>query len=61
MCFGTVQASTDVSGIIALDATWTQAGSPYTLTGNLLVEKRARLKFNPQTQTGKLFCQAAVL
>jgi len=35
--FGTVQASTDVTGIIASDTTWTKANSPYSLTGNVLV------------------------
>ena len=31
------QASTDVSGIIGSDTTWTKANSPYILTGNVLV------------------------
>ena len=35
--FGTVQASTDVTGIIYSDTTWTKANSPYSLTGNVLV------------------------
>jgi parallel beta-helix repeat protein len=33
MHFGTVQAATNVSGIITSDTTWTKANSPYTLTG----------------------------
>lgn len=35
---GVVQASTDVVGIIGSDTAWTQAGSPYNLTGNVLVD-----------------------
>ena len=35
--FGVAQASTDVSGIIGSDTTWTKANSPYILTGNVLV------------------------
>ena len=31
--FGGAQASTDVSGIISSDATWTEANSPYAFTG----------------------------
>ena len=31
--FGTVQASTEVTGIVSSDTTWTKANSPYTLTG----------------------------
>jgi parallel beta-helix repeat protein len=35
--FGAVQAASNVSGIITTDTTWTKAGSPYTLTGNTLI------------------------
>lgn len=35
--FGIVNAATSVTGRIESDATWTKAGSPYTLTGNVLV------------------------
>jgi hypothetical protein len=38
-----VQAATNVSGIISSDTTWIQAGGPYTLTGNLLVENGVKL------------------
>jgi len=31
--FGTVQASTDVIGIITSDTTWTKVNSPYSLMG----------------------------
>jgi parallel beta-helix repeat protein len=31
--FGTVNASTDATGIITSDTTWTKANSPYSLTG----------------------------
>jgi hypothetical protein len=41
--FGVVHAATDVSGIIGSDATWTKAGSPYSLTGNMLVGNGATL------------------
>jgi parallel beta-helix repeat protein len=33
MHFGTVQAATEVTGIISSDTTWTKANSPYSLTG----------------------------
>jgi parallel beta-helix repeat protein len=36
-CGNTVQAATQVSGIISQDATWTKANSPYDLAGNVLV------------------------
>jgi hypothetical protein len=36
-------ASTTVSGRIESDATWTKAGSPYILTGNVLVSKGVTL------------------
>lgn len=46
--FGTAQSSgTDVSGIISVDTTWTQANSPYTLTGALAVNKGATLTIQP--------------
>ena len=35
---GSAQSGTNVGGIISQNATWTQANSPYTLTGNLLVD-----------------------
>lgn len=38
-----VQASTDVEGIIGSDTTWTNAGSPYSLVGNVLVGNGATL------------------
>ena len=47
--FGTVQASTNISGVISSDTSWTQAGSPYTLTGNLLVENGVKLTINAGT------------
>jgi len=36
--FGTVHASTNISGIITSDATWTMAGSPYIITGDTLID-----------------------
>jgi parallel beta-helix repeat protein len=49
MCFGIGQASTDISGVISSDTSWTQAGSPYTLNGNLLVENGVKLTINAGT------------
>ena len=46
---GIVEASTNVTGIITSNTTWTQAGSPYTLTGNLLIENGVTLTINPGT------------
>lgn len=44
--FGTVQA-TGVTGIISSDTTWTKAGSPYDLTGKVLVNNGVTLKIEP--------------
>jgi hypothetical protein len=41
--FSTVQATTNVTGIIATDTTWTKANSPYSLTGNVLISNGATL------------------
>ena len=38
-----VQASTEVAGIIASNTTWTQANSPYELTGNILISQNVTL------------------
>jgi hypothetical protein len=43
MHFGTVQAATEVTGIISSDTTWTKANSPYTLTGPIVVNSNAVL------------------
>jgi hypothetical protein len=40
---GKVQATTNVSGVISIDTTWTKANSPYTLTGDLTVSPEATL------------------
>ena len=45
--FGTVQALTEVTGIISSDVTWTTANSPYTLTGNVLVQNGVTLTIQP--------------
>jgi hypothetical protein len=37
------QTGTQISGILTTDATWTSANSPYTLSGNLLVNNSAVL------------------
>lgn len=39
----TVRADTNVTGIITQDTTWTLSGSPYTLTGNILVDNGVTL------------------
>ncbi len=39
LSFGSAQNGTNESGIISSNATWTQAGSPYTLTGNVIVNE----------------------
>lgn len=45
--FGTVQASTNVIGIINADTTWTKANSPYTLTGPVAIGKGVTLTIDP--------------
>jgi hypothetical protein len=47
--FGTVQASTDVNGIISSDTTWTKANSPYSLTGPVGVREGVTLTIEPGT------------
>ncbi|NOZ69081.1 MAG: hypothetical protein GXP46_07515, partial [Deferribacteres bacterium] len=42
-----VSADTNVSGIISGDTTWTQAGSPYIVTGNVLVSSGVTLTVEP--------------
>ncbi|MBI2947575.1 MAG: hypothetical protein HYY23_08005 [Verrucomicrobia bacterium] len=39
----------DVSGTITRDTTWRAAGSPYTVSGNLIIEKDATLAIEPGT------------
>lgn len=41
--FSAAQSGTNVTGIINSDTTWTQANSPYTLTGNVLVNNGVTL------------------
>ena len=45
--FETAFASKDVTGIIASDATWTKANSPYTLTGPTAVNNGVTLTIEP--------------
>ena len=47
MPFGLAQSGTNVSGIIAQITTWTPSGSPYTLTGNTLVNQGTTLTIQP--------------
>jgi hypothetical protein len=41
--FGVVHASTEITGVIGSDATWSEAGSPYNITGPVLVSKGVTL------------------
>lgn len=45
--FAVVHASTDVSGIISSDATWSKEGSPYSLSGPILVNSGVTLTIEP--------------
>ena len=47
--FGVVYASTEVTGIISSDTTWTKANSPYSLTGPLLVNEGVTLTIETGT------------
>ncbi len=47
MQFNTVQASTEVTGIISSDTTWAKANSPYALTGNVIVDEGVTLTIEP--------------
>lgn len=44
---GTVQAATDVTGIISSDTAWTKANSPYSLTGPVGVPEGVTLTIEP--------------
>jgi hypothetical protein len=41
--FNTIKGDTQVTGIISSDTTWTEANSPYNLTGNVLVNNGVTL------------------
>jgi len=41
------RADTEVSGVISTDTIWTIAGSPYVVTGNILVEENVQLTIEP--------------
>lgn len=45
--FGTAQSGTNIYGKISVDTTWTQANSPYNLTGDVLVNKGVTLTIEP--------------
>ncbi len=45
--FGTAQSGTNVNGIINSDITWTQANSPYTLTGPAAIANGVTLTIDP--------------
>ena len=47
--FGSAQTSTPVNGIITQDTTWTKTNSPYSLTGNILVNDSASLTIEAGT------------
>jgi parallel beta-helix repeat protein len=43
----TVQATTEIQGVITSDAAWTMDNSPYTLTGQVTVDENATLTVEP--------------
>ncbi len=45
--FNLLQAQTNVSGVISTNTNWTKAGSPYNITGNLLVNSGVTLTVDP--------------
>jgi hypothetical protein len=45
--FGAVHASTEVTGIISSDTTWTKANSPYSLTGPVAINEGVTLAIQP--------------
>ena len=45
--FGTVHASTEVTGVLNSDTTWTQANSPYVLAGPVFVPNSVTLTIEP--------------
>ena len=45
--FGAAQSGTSFNGIITSDTTWTQAASPYSLTGPVAVDSGATLTIQP--------------
>ncbi len=45
--FGTAQASSETTGIINADTTWTKTNSPYTLTGPVAVNTGVTLTIDP--------------
>lgn len=47
MRFSTVQAATEVTGIIFSDTTWTKANSPYNITGPAAIAKGVTLTIEP--------------
>ena len=47
---GDFTQATEVSGIIASDTVWTLAGSPYIVTGNVLVQSGVQLIIEPGVQ-----------
>jgi parallel beta-helix repeat protein len=47
LTFTEAQASTDISGIITSDTTWTKENSPYTLTGPTAVNMETTLTIEP--------------
>ena len=47
MSINFLQAQTNVSGVISANTSWTKAGSPYVVTGNILVNSGVLLTINP--------------
>jgi Na+/proline symporter len=47
VCFDTAKASTEVSGLISSNTTWTKANSPFTLTGPISINNGIKLTIEP--------------
>jgi len=54
---GTNATDTSISGIIASNTTWTQADSPYTLTGNVLVNATLTIQAGTVVNLGSYYIE----
>jgi len=57
MHFSMAQTGTSFSGIISKDTTWTQANSPYTLTGNVLVNATLIIQAGTTVNLGSYYME----
>ena len=61
LSINSLQAQTNVSGVIAAGSTWTKAGSPYNITGNTQISVGDVLTIQPGTRivfTGDFYLKA---